>query len=75
VHGLVVPCGSVSALSAAIERAILERDATAGRVVRARRRVETTLSFDQRLAVVESIYGELAARHAGPMDRPIEECA
>jgi glycosyltransferase involved in cell wall biosynthesis len=75
VHGLVVPCASVSALAAAIERALLERDATADRVVRARRRVETTLSFDQRLAVVESIYGELAARYAGSMNRPIEECA
>lgn len=75
VHGLVVPCGSVSVLACAIERALLERDATADRVARARRRVETTLSFDQRLSVVESMYGELAARYPRPLGRPIEECA
>jgi glycosyltransferase involved in cell wall biosynthesis len=75
VHGLVVPCGGVGALAGAIERALLERDATADRVLHARRRVETTLSFDQRLAAVESMYGELAARYPRPMNRPIEECA
>ena len=75
VHGLVVPCGSVSALSGAIERALTDREAAADRVVRARRRVETVLSFDQRLAAVESLYGELAARHPRPLTRPIEECA
>jgi glycosyltransferase involved in cell wall biosynthesis len=75
VHGLVVPCGNVSALAGAIARALLEREATADRVVRARRRVETTLSFDQRLSVVECMYGELAARYPRPMSRPIEECA
>lgn len=76
VHGLVVPCGSVSALAGAIERALLEPGATADRVVRARHRVETTLSFDHRLAAVESMYGELAARHPRPAGRRSEEqCA
>jgi glycosyltransferase involved in cell wall biosynthesis len=75
VHGLVVPGGSAGALSAAIERALLEPEATADRVARARRRVETTLSFDQRLSVVESMYGELAARYARPMTRVVKECA
>jgi glycosyltransferase involved in cell wall biosynthesis len=75
VHGLVVPCGSVSALSGALEQALLEGEATPGRVARARRRVETTLSFDQRLAAVERMYGDLVARFPRPMRAPIEECA
>jgi glycosyltransferase involved in cell wall biosynthesis len=74
-HGLVVPCGSVSALAGALERALIEGEATPERVARARRRVETTLSFDQRLAAVESMYGDLAARFPRPMRPPIEECA
>jgi glycosyltransferase involved in cell wall biosynthesis len=76
VHGLVTPCGSASALAGAIERALLEGEATADRVARARRRVETILSFDQRLAAVESMYGELASRFPRPMGPRIEEqCA
>jgi len=74
-HGLIVPCGSVSALAGALERALVEGEATPERVARARRRVETTLSFDQRLAAVESMYGDLAARFPRPMRAPIEECA
>ena len=74
-HGLVVPCGSADALARALERALLEGEATPERVARARRRVETTLSFDQRVAAVESIYGDLAARFPRPMRPPIEECA
>ena len=35
---------------------------TAQRVARARLRVETVLSFDERVATVERIYAELAAR-------------
>ncbi len=74
-HGLIVPCGSVGALAGALERALVEGEATPERVARARRRVETTLSFDQRLAAVESMYGDLAARFPRPMRAPIEECA
>src|SRR6185436_20730443 len=76
VHGLVVPCGSAPALAGAIERALLDTDGNADRVVRARRRVETTLSFDHRLAAVEAMYGELAVRFPRPMGPRVEaECA
>src|SRR4051812_31642772 len=46
VHGLIVPCGDVAGLAAAIERTLREPDETSRRVARARVRVETTLSFD-----------------------------
>jgi glycosyltransferase involved in cell wall biosynthesis len=76
VHGLVIPCGSTKLLTGAIERALGEADASADRVIRARRRVETTLSFDHRLAAVEAMYGELAARFPRPMRPRVEEqCA
>ena len=76
VHGVIVPCGSASVLAGAIERALLEPDASAERVARARRRVETSLSFDHRLAAVEAIYGELASRFPRLMGPRVEaECA
>ena len=76
VHGLIVPCGDVGALTAAIERTFVERERTAERVSRARRRVETTLSFDRRVAAVEGIYAELAARFPRPIGRrAAEQCA
>jgi len=75
-HGLIVPCGDLAALASAIERTLLERDQTAARVARARRRVETTLSFDRRVAAVERIYGELAERFPRISSRRVtERCA
>lgn len=64
-EGIVVACGDVEALTSGIERTLTDPGAARERVVRARRRVETTLSFDERLASVERIYLELAARRPG----------
>jgi glycosyltransferase involved in cell wall biosynthesis len=63
-EGIVVACGDTRALTRGIERTLADPATTRERVVRARHRVETALSFDQRLAAVERIYLELAARHA-----------
>jgi len=76
VHGLVVGCGDALGLATAISQTVLQPKATAARVAGARQRVETTLSFDERVAAVERIYAELAAmfpRPAGP--RLAERCA
>jgi glycosyltransferase involved in cell wall biosynthesis len=76
VHGLIVSCGDVDGLAAAMERTLVEPEATAQRVARARHRVETTSSFDERVAAVERIYIELAARFRRPVDRhPLEQSA
>lgn len=58
-HGqeaLIVPAGDARALAGAIHHALVHPDETAGRVARARRRVETSLSFGARMAAVECIY-------------------
>jgi len=76
VHGRVVGCGDPIQLASAISETLLESQARAERVARARERVETTLSFDERVATVERIYADLAAmfpRPAGP--RLAERCA
>ena len=76
VHGLIVPCGDVDALAAAIDRALVHGGQTLKRVIRARLRVETTLSFDARMAAVEQIYRELAAAHPRRARQPLtERCA
>ena len=61
-EGIVVPCGDVRALARGIEDTLTDVGGARERAVRARHRVETTLSFSQRLATVERIYLELAAR-------------
>ena len=69
VHGLVVGCGDAIELATAMSQTLLEPRARAARVVRARERVETVLSFDERVATVERIYADLAEtfrRPAGP---------
>jgi len=76
VHGLVVGCGDAIELATAISQTLLDPIARTARVACARRRVETTLSFDERVATVERIYANLAAmfpRPAGP--RLAERCA
>jgi len=70
-QGLIVPCGDVSGLAVAIERTLLEQDLTPQRVASARRRVETSLSFDQRVAAVERIYAGLAERYPRPAGRRV----
>lgn len=75
LHGLVVPCGDAAALAVAIERTLQGREQTIERVLRARHRVETTLSFGERVAAVERIYSELAARRRRGLVRVSEQCA
>ena len=81
VHGLVVGCGDAIELATAMSQTLLEPRARAARVVRARERVETVLSFDERVATVERIYADLAEtfrRPAGPRPKGpalAERCA
>jgi glycosyltransferase involved in cell wall biosynthesis len=76
IDGLVVPCGDAGVIAAAMERALAQPGPAAARVRSAHRRVETTLSFDRRMAAVERIYMELAGRLTGPAEPAIEEeCA
>jgi glycosyltransferase involved in cell wall biosynthesis len=62
IDGLVIPPGNLNALTDAIELVLADRDAAAGRVAAARRRVETALSFEARMTAVEAIYTELFQR-------------
>jgi glycosyltransferase involved in cell wall biosynthesis len=64
VDGIIVPRGSVTALIEGIERILSNRSAALDRAAAARRRVETELSFDSRMAAVESIYVDLFERRA-----------
>jgi glycosyltransferase involved in cell wall biosynthesis len=66
VHGLIVSCGDVDGLADAIDRTLRDPDETSRRVARARRQVETALSFDARVDAVERIYAELALRFRRP---------
>lgn len=76
LHALIVPPGDARALSAAIERAIVVEVATAERVVRARRRVEQSLSFANRMAAVEAIYDDAVAGSASrPAVSVANQCA
>ncbi len=59
IHGLIVPPRNPDALASAIEKAIDHPEQTAQRVVAARERVETDLSFDARMVAIERIYREL----------------
>ncbi len=60
VEGLIVASSDVGALTAAMQVAMVDGEATRARVAAARRRVETDLSFESRLRALESIYRELA---------------
>jgi glycosyltransferase involved in cell wall biosynthesis len=66
VDGIIVPRGSVTALTEGIEDVLSNRPAALDRAAAARRRVETDLSFDARMAAVESIYVDLFDRRASP---------
>jgi glycosyltransferase involved in cell wall biosynthesis len=76
VHGLVVRCGDALELATAMSQMLLQPAVRAAQVAAARARVETTLSFDERVATVERIYADLAEifhRPDGP--RLAERCA
>lgn len=68
VDGLLVPPGDVQALVSAIRTALTDRAARLDRAASARRRVETDLSFETRMARVEAIYCALMDRE--PSGRP-----
>jgi glycosyltransferase involved in cell wall biosynthesis len=62
VDGLIVPAGNPNALAHAMAVVLNDRHAAAARVVAARRRVETDLSFESRVQAVEAVYVELFQR-------------
>ena len=72
-EGIVIPCGDTRALARGIEDTLTDVGAARERAVRARHRVETKLSFSQRLATVERIYLELAARRTGRLKPSVTE--
>ncbi len=61
VHGFLVPRHDTAALISGIERTFSDAPGTAARVAAARHRVETVLSFAERMRRVERVYEELAA--------------
>ena len=63
IDGLLVPAGRIDALAEAINRVVTDGQAAAARVVSARHRVETELSFDARMATLEAVYTELYNHH------------
>ncbi len=63
IDGQLVPAGNADALAAAINRVVTDSQAAAARVVSARHRVETELSFDARMATLEAVYTELYNQH------------
>jgi glycosyltransferase involved in cell wall biosynthesis len=65
VDGLIVPRGRPQALTDAIHAVLADPDAAARRAVSARSRIERELSFDARMAAVESIYEDLARPRPG----------
>ena len=67
--GLVLPVGDLAAIIAAIERAIADPVSATGWATSARRRVETVLSFETRMAAVEAVYTELMALGGGARGR------
>jgi glycosyltransferase involved in cell wall biosynthesis len=65
IDGVIVRPGDRAALVHAMAAALAAPDVAASRAREARRRVETALSFDARMAAVEAIYMELyQRRHA-----------
>ena len=62
VDGIVVPPGDLGALTRAIDETLTDPAGMVRRARAARRRVETDLSFETRMATVEEIYTELCRR-------------
>jgi glycosyltransferase involved in cell wall biosynthesis len=65
VDGVIVPTGKAQPIAEAIESVLRDPDAARARAASARRRVETDLSFEARMAAVEAIYVELFQRRSG----------
>lgn len=64
VHGLIVPPGDVGALMDAVSRALHDPAAMQARAGAARARIESELTFEQRMQRVEHVYQELFAARA-----------
>jgi glycosyltransferase involved in cell wall biosynthesis len=62
IDGLIVPSGQLQPLVAAIDSLVTDRRTAEAYQRSARRRVETDLSFDARMAAVEAVYVELFQR-------------
>lgn len=69
VDGTIVPPGDAGTLAAAIERLALDPTLASGYAASARRRVETVLSFDARMAAVEAVYTALMQDRRAPHAR------
>lgn len=75
-HGLITPIGDVPALVRAMEQTLIHHGETAARVARARRRVETRLSFVARMTALEAIYDEaIGTRSQRPTLKVADRCA
>ncbi len=60
VHGLVVRCGDLDGIEAAMRDALADPAAARRRADAARARIEGELSFERRMQRVEAVYDELA---------------
>lgn len=60
-HALIVPCGDMNGLARAVVRAHQEPDETQRRVVAARTRAETELTFERRTEKLTRLYESLSA--------------
>ncbi len=63
-HAFIVPTGDVPSLVAAVHHTLMHPQEAAARVARARRRVETALSFANRMSAVDHVYEIAAADRA-----------
>jgi glycosyltransferase involved in cell wall biosynthesis len=70
IDGLIVPSGHATVLADAIDRVFSDRSGASARAASARRRVETDLSFDARMAAVEAIYVDLFEHRANLKGAP-----
>jgi glycosyltransferase involved in cell wall biosynthesis len=75
VHALIVPTGDAPALAAAMHRTLMAPHEAATRVARARRHVETTLSFAGRMAAIDRLYERAAATRPRPTLQIADRCA
>jgi glycosyltransferase involved in cell wall biosynthesis len=65
IDGLIVPIGDVGAIGGAVRTVLHDPFAARARATSARRRVETDLSFETRMAAVEAIYVDLFQQRSG----------
>jgi glycosyltransferase involved in cell wall biosynthesis len=71
LEALIVPTKDEQALAAAMVASLSQPDPRRRRVEAARMRVETELSFEQRVRRIEAIYDQLAGRQWAPAVEPL----